>query len=124
VYYDYVRAGLLQNVSAALSRQGMSQEELLIAQGVDNNQFLLQMSARAREVLGQGLALDSWARHEDLALEREDLQRAAASISPRDPVGVLKMLEMNGRTYQLRETALRSKARKIVSERAVVEGVR
>lgn len=122
VYYDYVRAGLLQNVSAALSRQGMSQEELLMAQGVDNNQFLLQMSARAREVLRQGLALDAWVRNEALGIDQDDLRKAAASISPRDPDGVLKMLEMNGRSYQLRETALRTKARKLVSERAVITG--
>ncbi|WP_165170800.1 trigger factor [Adlercreutzia sp. ZJ242] len=123
LYYDYARAGLLQNVSAALARKGMSEEEFYLAQGVTSSQFMIQMSARAREVLRQGLALDALARHEGFEVGEADLDRAARAISPRDHAGARKMLEMNGRTYQLREMALRQKARAVLSERAVVQGV-
>lgn len=122
IYYDYVRAGLLQNVSAALSRQGMSQEELFVAQGVDSNQFLLQMSARARDVLRQGFALDAWARHWGIEADRTDLLQAAAKISQKDPEGAYRMLQMNGRLYQLREMTLRSKARSDISAKALICG--
>lgn len=122
VYCDYIRAGLLQNVSAALSRKGMTQEELYLAQGVTSSQFMIQMSARAREVLRQGLALDALARHEGVEVNEDDLSRAAQSISPRDHASARKMLEMNGRTYQLREMALRSKTRALLMDRAVVLG--
>lgn len=122
IYYDYVRAGLLQNVSAALSRQGMSQEELLVAQGVDNNQFLLQMSARAKDVLRQGLALDAWARHWGIEVDEAALLQAVEKISQKDPEGAYQMLRMNGRLYQLKEMALRSKARLAIGSQAVVCG--
>lgn len=111
LFYDYARAGLLQNVSAALSRKGLSEEEFYLAQGVTSSQFMLQMSSRARDVVRQGLALDALAKHEGMSLAEDDLDIAARTISPGDPLKARKMLEMNGRMYQLREMALRGRAR-------------
>ena len=122
VHYEYARAGLLQNVSAALSREAMAKEDLFAAQGVSESQFMLQMRTRAAAILRQGLALDALARHEGLALEPADISRALRSISQGDEGQTMKMLEMNGRTYQLREAALRAKARTLLAERAVCTG--
>lgn len=119
MYYDYVRAGLLQNVSAALDRQGMSKEELYSAQGITEDQFMIQMKVRAQEVLRQGYALDALARHEKFEASEKDLEQAAATISPREKDKVRKMLEMNGRTYQLREMATRMKARAFMVEHLI-----
>lgn len=116
MHYDYARAGLLQNVSAALSRQGMATDELLTAQGLDQTRFMLQMSLRAKNVVLQGLALDALARHEGMEATEEDILYALRAISPGKEDEARKMLEMNGRTYQLREMALRAKARKYLIE--------
>lgn len=110
-YYDYARAGLLQNVSAALAQQGMSTDELFAAQGVSSSQFMVQMRQRARAVVRQGLALDAFARHEGLVADEDDFARALKAIAPGNEDETRKMLEMNGRLYQLAETALRTKAR-------------
>ena len=114
-YYDYARAGLLQNVSAALSRQDMTEDEFFAAQGVNASQFMAQMHVRAAEVLRQGLALDAYAAHAGITVEDEDLWRALKGIAPGKEDQTRKMLEMNGRMYQLNETALRAKTRGIVA---------
>ena len=46
-YCNYARSGLLQNVSAALSLQGLTEEEFLTAQGTTESQFMIQMGMRA-----------------------------------------------------------------------------
>ncbi len=120
-YYDYARSGLLQNVTAALSRQGMSLEELYAAQGVTEAQFLAQMSHRAQDVVRQGLALDAFALARGVEVDEDDLNLAAAAISPQGRAEARKMLEMNGRSYQLREMAMRSKARGLVMDEAIVQ---
>lgn len=119
VYYEYARAGLLQNISAALSHQGMSREMLYEAQGVSESQFMTQMRSRAIGIVRQGLALDALARHEGITLTEDDYLRALRSISTGNETETRKMLEMNGRLYQLRESALRSKARAWLMDHAV-----
>lgn len=119
IYYEYTRAGLLQNVSAALDQQGMSKESLYEAQGVTEGEFMLQMRSRAQEVLRQGLAFDTFARHEGLEATEDDVFQALRGISSGNEERTRKMLEMNGRTYQLREMALRTKARTQVLAEAV-----
>lgn len=119
VYYEYARAGLLQNISAALSRQGMSRDMLYEAQGISENQFMAQMRSRAIGIVRQGLALDALARHEGISLTEDDYLRALRSISTGNEAETRKMLEMNGRMYQLRESALRSKTRAWLMDHAV-----
>lgn len=118
-YYDYARAGLLQNVSAALSRQDMTEDEFFAAQGVTAPQFMAQMHLRAKEVLHQGFALDAYAAHEGIEVTEDDLLQALRNIAPGKEDQTRKMLEMNGRTYQLHEMALRAKTRDMVAKTAV-----
>ena len=118
-YYDYARAGLLQNVSAALNRQDMTEDEFFAAQGVNVSQFMAQMHARAAEILRQGLALDSYAVHEGIEVTDDDRWEALRNIAPGKEDQARKMLEMNGRTYQLEEMALRAKTRRAVAEAAI-----
>lgn len=121
IYEEYARAGLLQNFTAALSRQGMSQEEFYNAQGITSTQFMIQMRNRARDVLKQGIALDALARHLALSVQEEDLESALHAISLNDADKARKMLMMNGRLYQLEETALRSKARAYLLDHIISE---
>lgn len=118
-YYDYARAGLLQNVSAALNRQDMTEDEFLIAQGVNASQFMAQMHVRATEILRQGFALDSYAIHEGIEVTDDDRWEALKNIAPGKEDQTRKMLEMNGRTYQLEEMALRAKTRRAVVNEAI-----
>lgn len=120
VYEEYARAGLLQNFSAALSRQGMSQEEFYSAQGITSTQFMIQMGNRARDVLKQGIALDALARHLGIGVDAADLEVSLYAMAPEDPDDARKMLSMNGRLYQLDEMALRAKARGYLLDHAVV----
>ena len=118
-YYDYARAGLLQNVSAALNRQDMTEDEFFAAQGVSVSRFMAQMHARAVEILRQGLALDSYAVHEGIEVTDDDRWEALKNIAPGKEDQARKMLEMNGRTYQLEEMALRAKTRRAVANAAI-----
>ncbi len=121
IYEEYSRAGLLQNFTAALSRQGMSQEEFYNAQGITSTQFMIQMSSRARDVLKQGLALDALARHLGLEAEEGDVEAALHAMSSKNADDARKMLKMNGRLYQLDEMALRSKARGYLLDHVITE---
>lgn len=118
-YYDYARAGLLQNVSAALNRQDMAEDEFFAAQGVNASQFMAQMHVRATEILRQGFALDSYAIHEGIEVTDDDRWEALKNIAPGKEDRTRKMLEMNGRTYQLEEMALRAKTRRAVANEAI-----
>lgn len=121
VYYDYARAGLMQNISAALAKQGIAEEEFYAMQGVTGAQFMARMRMRAEEVLRQGLALDALARHENLEIGEDDIFCALRTIAPGSELETRRMLEMNGRVYQLREMALRAKARTHLLDNAVIQ---
>ena len=82
---------------------------------------MIQMGMRAREIVRQGLALDALARHMGLEVQEDDLARMLWKMSPGKEDEARKMLEMNGRTYQLHEMALRSKARAYLTETAVTQ---
>ena len=109
----------MQNVSAALNRQDMTEDEFFAAQGVNASQFMAQMHVRATEILRQGFALDSYAIHEGIEVTDDDRWEALKNIAPGKEDQTRKMLEMNGRTYQLEEMALRAKTRRAVANEAI-----
>lgn len=122
-YYEYSRAGLLQNVSAACNKAGVSTDEFCASQGLSKDRFMMQMLIRGRQVLREGLALDALARHESYVPDEKDISEALVRIDAQRPDEAKKMLEMNGRTYQLREMATRIKMRKKLLSEADVEYV-
>lgn len=122
-YYEYSRAGLLQNVSAACNKAGISIDEFCASQGLSKDRFMMQMLIRGRQVLREGLALDALARHESYVPDEKDISEALVRIDAQRPDEAKKMLEMNGRTYQLREMATRIKMRKKLLSEADVEYV-
>ena len=80
---------------------------------------MAQMHARAVEILRQGLALDSYAVHEGIEVTDDDRWEALKNIAPGKEDQARKMLEMNGRMYQLEEMALRAKTRRAVANAAI-----
>lgn len=120
-YYDYARTGLIQNIAAALAKQGILEEEFYAMQNVNKAQFMSRMTMRAREIVHQGIALDALARHKKLQATEEDIMSALRTIAPGSELETRKMLEMNGRMYQLHEMALRVKARASLVENARVQ---
>lgn len=122
-YYEYSRAGLLQNVSAACNKSGVSVDEFCASQGLSKDRFMMQMLIRGRQVLREGLALDALARHENYVPDEKDISEALIRIDAQRPDEARKMLEMNGRTYQLREMATRIRMRKKLLSEADVEYV-
>ena len=122
-YYEYSRAGLLQNVSTACDKAGVSIDEFCASQGLSKDHFMMQMLIRGRQVLREGLALDALARHENYVPDENDTNEALVRIDAQRPDEARKMLEMNGRTYQLREMATRIKMRKKLLSEADVEYV-
>lgn len=118
IYYEYTRSGLLQNFSAALAKSGYEKESFYEAQGTTEQQFMIDMMMRARDVVREGLALDSFAKHFEITIDDDDINMALTAIQAGDKDSVFKMLEMNGRLYQLYEMATRNKARKMLVESA------
>lgn len=118
IYYEYTRSGLLQNFSAALAKSGYEKESFYEAQGTTEQQFMVDMMMRAKDVVREGLALDSFAKHFGITIDSDDISMALNAIQAGDEDSVYKMLEMNGRLYQLREMAIRNKARKVLIEQA------
>ena len=81
---------------------------------------MMDMWARGLQILREGIALESLARHFDLVPDDLDYAVALERIDSDRGADVRKMLEMNGRLYQLTEMATRIKARKYLIEHTQV----
>ena len=117
--YEAAAKSINENLRAGLEAQGTSWEDFINQQGGEQNyQMLLMM--QTRQNLVQGYSLDAVYRHEGLKINDDDLNEAAARISPKNPRGIRKQMEDEGQGYTLRELAQRVKANKWVLEHATI----
>ena len=117
--YEAAAKSINENLRAGIEAQGTSWEDFINQQGGEQNyQMLLMM--QTRQNLVQGYSLDAVYRHEGLKINDDDLNEAAARISPKNPRGIRKQMEDEGQGYTLRELAERVKANKWVLEHATI----
>ena len=63
-------------------QQGMDLEDMLGQQGIDQQQFSMQMMFQVREMLTQGFSLDAWARHYNIEPTEDDMKDFLKMMSP------------------------------------------
>jgi trigger factor len=99
----------------------MDIKQYLQQQGMDEQQFSMQLMMQVRESLRQGFALDALASHLKLTVSDEDYTDALARIAPNHVEEARKEYENAGRTYLVKEAALRTKANKWLYDNATFE---
>ena len=81
-FYEQMRAQLQMGYAQQAQAQGMSMQDFIKAQGMDENTFSMMLMMQTREMLVQGFCLDAWARHFGLEVSDADLHQFAAMMVP------------------------------------------
>ena len=82
VFYEQMRAQLQAGYAQQAQAQGMTMQEFIQSQGMDENAFSMMLMMQTREMLVQGFCLDAWARHFELEVTDADLHQFAAMMVP------------------------------------------
>ena len=102
---------------------GMTLEQLLEVQGMDELQFRADARAHATRAIEADLVLEAVARQEDLEVTAEELGQEIGQLAAalgRDPKEVAKSLERSGQVVSLAGDIIRSKALDVLIEHANV----
>jgi trigger factor len=119
--YEFTRGVIMSNMQQQIQQGGMSLEDFLQQQGLDEQSFSMQIMMQARETLRQGFTLDAVARHLKMKLEEEDINAALTRMAPGNEAAARAQFEGAGRMYQLEEAALRIKANRWIYDNATFE---
>ncbi len=81
-WYESTRADLMASYEQQAKQQGMDLEDMLGQQGIDQQQFSMQMMFQVRDMLTQGFSLDAWARHYNIEPTEDDMKDFIKMMSP------------------------------------------
>ena len=116
----------VQNAKDRYERLGVSLEEALQQQGLDELQFRSDARAHALRAIKADLALESVARQEEIEWTPEELVaevEALAQATGRDPKETMKALKQTGQVVSVAGDIIRSKALDLLVENAdIVQG--
>lgn len=117
VFYEQMRAQLQAGYMQQAQAQGMTMQDFIKSQGMDDNTFSMMLMMQTREMLVQGFCLDAWARHFELEVTDTDLHQFAAMMVPAGKADeFLSRLEQNP---EEKESFVQS-ARRYVANRDLV----
>ena len=120
---EQTEAQLLQDFFGQLQRAGMSFDNYLMQQGIDNAEFKEDVKRQAADDAKRELALDAWARHKGIEATDEDVTMEFVRAGLDDPKKTEREWRESGRLYLIREGIIRSKAMADVLETAKVTEV-
>lgn len=120
---EETESNLLQDFFQQLQYQGMTLDQYLVMQGINQAQFKEDVKQQAQEMACQDLALDAWARHYGMEVTDEELTEQFAQTGVKDPIALQAEWRANGRLYVVRQGTLRTKAVLDVMEKANVTEV-
>jgi len=121
--YEYTSRELMANFQSQLQQNGMTVQDFIKQQGMDEQSFSMQIMLQTRETLRQGLSLDALARHLKLTIDEEDIEETLEAIAPGQKEMARQQFEGSGRRYVLEEAAMRSKANKWLVDTATFETI-
>ena len=108
--YEAVREQLQSELDAQAQAAGMSTEEFLRQQGMNEQQSGVRMILEAHDRLAQSIALDAMARHLGFTVDDADLEEFYRVQAPRGQErSYRRQVEGSGHGYLAREGALRLK---------------
>lgn len=109
-----------QTFTAQLEQQGLTLEEFLKKQNMEEQQMSMALMVEARDQLVRQLVLNALAEHLDLVVTDEDYDAYFASIAAGKEAQARSEFVRNGRMFAARGAALRLKANIYLSEHAIV----
>lgn len=120
--FDAVADQMMDTLREQARAERTTVDELLKAQGSNEEQYRMMSLMQARTQLRQGAALDAWARHFDLEVDDGDIDTFFASSAPKaeQAAQMRNEIERGGLSYLAREGALRLKASEDAVARAIV----
>ena len=119
--YEFTRSDILANLVEQLRQNSATLEQYMQEMGMEQQQFNMMLMMQVRETLRQGFSLDALARHLKISITEEDLADTIGRLAPGNEERMRAEFEASGRMYMLREAAMRTKANKILLEKAIVE---
>lgn len=111
---------LLQNFFQQLQAQGASLDAYLMQQGLTIDQFKEDVKRQAADLAKQDLALDAWARHQEMKITSKEMTEEFKKSGAEDPKALEKEWRENGQLHNLRQGMLRVRAINDIMENAVV----
>lgn len=120
--FDAVADQMMETLREQAHAEHVSVDELLRAQGSNEDQYRMMSLMQARTQLRQGAALDAWARHFGITVNDADIDAFFASSAPKaeQAAQMRGEVERGGMAYLAREGALRLKVSEDVVAHAIV----
>ncbi len=109
-YAQSVFQELGQNFLSNLAAQGMTLDGWLQASGLSSQQFIADLHRQADDVARESLALDALARHLEVEVTEEDVDKEFADAGVKDIEASKKQFEAEGRIPAVRDSIKRGKA--------------
>ncbi len=122
-YEQSVFSDLGQNFLSSLSQSGMSLDTWLQQSHLTSEQFMNDLHRQAADVARESLALDALARHLEVEVTEEDIDREFANAGVEDPEETKASFVADGRIPAVRDSIRRSKAVDWLLENAKVTEV-
>lgn len=121
-FYEEARASLIAQYEQQAAAQGLSLNDMIAQQGMDQNNFSMMLMMQVREIITQGFSLDSWARHYGLEASEADVKELAQMMAPQGKADeFLSHLEQNpADKREFENAALRYVANKDLAAKAKV----
>jgi trigger factor len=113
----------VQNAKERAERSGLTLEQVLEAQGLDELSFRADARAHAVRAIKSDLALEAVARAEHLEVSAEEIEREIAALARavgREPREVERTLERSGEVVSVAGDILRTKALDVVVSHAEI----
>ena len=117
------RRTLLTGFFQQLTQQGITFDAYLNQRGISNEEFQEDIKRQAKDVVSQNLALDAYARHFDVQVTEEEIDREFAQSGADDVEALKADWVANGRIRMLRQSLRRANAVDKLMADATVERV-
>ena len=117
------RRSLLTGFYRQLTQSGITYDAYLNQRGLTNEQFQNDLKRQAEDVVKQNLALDAYARHHDVQVTQEEIDREFEQSGAEDVEALKADWVANGRIRMLRQSLRRANAAQKLMDEASVERV-
>ena len=117
------RRTLLQGFFQQLQQQNITYDQYLRQRDLTNEQFQEDLKKQAKDVVSQNLAIDAYARHFNMEVTDEMVDKEFENSGNEDPKALKAEWVKEGRIRLLRQSIMRAEAVDRIMEEAIVNTV-
>ena len=119
--FEQGMAAAKQEFETSLRQKGMTKEEYLRRQGINEEQLSIQFMMKGRQMIAEGMALEAMAHHLDLKIDDTDIGAVfGPDVTPQQVENMRKSYEQAGKIDELYRMAACGKALDYVVAHAIV----